>query len=56
MDKRTAKGLRRLGVWVTPNLGNALDVARGDVPMQRYLVRKLSEAIEREVIDRESQP
>lgn len=45
MDKRTAKGLRALNVWVTPELGKQLDEARGLIPMQRYVVFLLDQAM-----------
>lgn len=45
MDRRTAKGLRSLNVWVTPELGAQLDAARGLIPMQRYVNFLLEQAM-----------
>jgi hypothetical protein len=45
MDRRTRKGLRSLNVWVTPELGAQLDDARGLIPMQRYVVFLLEQAM-----------
>lgn len=45
MDRRTAKGLRSLNVWVTPELGKQLDDARGLIPMQRYVNYLLEQAM-----------
>jgi len=47
MDRRTALGLRSLNVWVKPALGKQLDEARGDIPMQRFVVRVLEREMAR---------
>ena len=49
MDRRAAKGMRSLNVWVPKELGEKLDRARDLVPMQRFVVRIL----EREMAWRE---
>jgi hypothetical protein len=48
MDRRTAQGKRALNVWVTRELGEKLDQARGLIPMQRYVVRILEEEMFRQ--------
>lgn len=42
-DPRTEQGLRKIQVWVTPELASKLDAARDLIPMQRYLVRMIEQ-------------
>lgn len=46
-DRRTDKGLRKIQVWVTPELSARLDDARDLVPMQRYVTRLLEREMDR---------
>lgn len=45
MDRRTKKGMRALNVWVDKELAAKLDEARDLIPMQRFVVRLLEEAL-----------
>lgn len=47
MDRRTKQGKRSLNVWVSRELGQQLDRARGLIPMQRYVVDVLEKEMRR---------
>jgi len=51
----TAAPRKRLTIYVPDELREAIDTARGDVSLQRYVVRKLREATERD-LDPEVKP
>lgn len=44
---RRKRGMRPLGAWVSKELAEKLDAARGDIPMTRYVLRVLEREMDR---------
>jgi len=53
-DPRSEKGLRKLQLWISPELSQRMDVARDGRPIQTYVARLIEKAVALDEAERRS--